>query len=272
MTRRIDSTIWRRGLGLVVAVLLALVSCATTENNTGLTDIKKPFKLSGEVSNWDGQAAILHVPLLLVGEPTPPGSDLELASANISPGAEAQVATGTINAQGVFALTLPAVIGDENLGSMPSCEGVAVSPRPTQVVMLEYLEAYKGDTLLGRVYHASADVSGDPPLDPEQGVSGVVWVYAAKAVKVNGRCADALGGQAPFRVPVTLDVKLKSGWNAVIVSLSDFSETSIELNISTGAAPANVRWLFDNSYALSSLKLKLALHKLRDMVTGSVRR
>jgi hypothetical protein len=267
MTRRINSTIWRRGLGLVVAVLLTLVSCATTENNTGLTASKKPFKLSGEVSNWDGQAAILQLPLLPIGGQSPPDPPPDPASANISSGAEAQVATGTINAQGVFALTLPAVIADEKLGSMPSCEGVAVSPRPTQVVMLEYLEAYKGDTLLGRVYQASADVSGDPPLDPEQGVSGVVWVYADKAVKVNGRCADAFGGQGPLTLPVTLAVKLKAGWNVVVVSLGSFSERSIELDISTGATPANVRWLFDDSYALPVLKLKLALHKLRQVLT-----
>jgi hypothetical protein len=195
-------------------------------------------KVSGTVSNWNQNAATLEA--IIVEENGP-----------------STITSGTINAKGEFELTLPETVDTAKLGPIQTCDGVTVKPANARYTSTYYLEASRGNTLLGRVYYASSLVSQEPAQDVI--VRGVVWVYVDKDTTVKGSCADVLEGQQSFTVKVNLDTSLTKGWNRVLITLEDSTDTDIVLSIKTATIPNDVTWQFDSSYGLAGFKFRLAL-------------
>jgi Bacterial Ig-like domain len=137
------------------------------------------------------------------------------------------VATGQIEANGSFSLTLPETLEEGLLtSSQTRCEGVTATPSSFNVAQVNSLDVVKDGRRIGELRHASSlDLFGS---------SIAAYIYVDRDVKIIGTCqADG------FSYNYNLD--LKKGWN---LELDTIGETLFSY---TTPKSVDLPWLFSLS-------------------------
>ena len=125
----------------------------------------------------------------------------------------AELATGTVAADGAFTIALPSEVAKASLADSESFKfcldnPVTISPANWQagVLTLETLQngATSGDLVLSNIAEYS-------DADSLAGLKQVSMIYSAAALSVTGVCNDAA-----LRGPVTYNFQLQPGWNYAV--------------------------------------------------------
>lgn len=151
----------------------------------------------------------------------------------------AEVATGTIAADGAFSLELPGELADAQLSDSETyvfCETnpVDVSAATWEADLLAPPEVQAGGVATGELLLSNAANFTDPAA--LTGLKQVIPVYSVSTLSVTGDCGD-LG------MTTTFDMQLQPGWNYVVLELT--SDDGATGTLSTvPSLPTDVSWDF----------------------------
>lgn len=152
----------------------------------------------------------------------------------------ANVASGTISAEGAFTLELPGSLVPNQLvasaESFPcSTDTLTYSAPDAAADFLTNPEVIQGSEAVGTLSlsNRASDAAG-----LELGSKEVFPVYSSGALTVSGICTDAELGNV-----TTYDVTLEPGWNYVLQELTDNLGTAATYSV-VAEVPADVTWRF----------------------------
>jgi hypothetical protein len=212
-------------LAVLVAAVLLLAACGRQTTDPEQPPNLGARALSGTIQDWPGGAA-------------------EITAQVYRPDFRVEViASGEVNDQGGFSLTLPDSLREALLFSLPPellqyCENLNVSEPQARGNIIAWLEAYRGADMLGAVVQISAlDWADEWTGAPPTGTSAVGRVYVDRDVSVTGSCEDQfLGLSASF------EVDLEAGWNIVVVRVTESTEARLGVEVKTEPVPDAVGW------------------------------
>lgn len=151
----------------------------------------------------------------------------------------AEVATGTISADGSFTLELPGELSDDQLSDNENytfCKTnpVDVSSATWEADLLALLEVRESGAATGQLLLSNAADFAD--TSALTGLKRVTPVYSASALSVTGDCGDN-------GVTLTYNMQLQTGWNYVVLEATNDDASSSTLS-TVPSLPTDVRWDF----------------------------
>ena len=212
-------------------------------------------------------------------EPTPPGLTLSGTAGGYSGAAAeitaemqntgAQVATGTVAADGNFSLVLPDTVEADALISNENYEfcregSISISPASWQLDNFFVLNVKQGEAVTGTL--ELSDIGERIEEGSLEGYQLVGFYYAANAVTLSGTCET---GAFPS-ITGTFDMQLQEGWNYVLqtVTEGEFSITAATIE-SVAELPANLQWEFFPAEPARSTQLRDATPNTVKRQSGS---
>ena len=151
----------------------------------------------------------------------------------------AEVATGTISADGSFALELPGGLSDDQLSDNNNyvfCKTnpVDVSSAAWEADLLALPEVRENGMATGELLLSSVADFADPSA--LTGLKQVTPVYSGSALSVTGDCNDD-------DVTLTYNMQLQTGWNYVVLEATNDDASTNTLS-TVPSLPTDVRWDF----------------------------
>lgn len=155
---------------------------------------------------------------------------------------QAEVATGTIAADGSFSLELPGELTDEQVSDSNDpenyvfCEAnpVDVSSATWEADLLDLPEVRGGGEATGELLLSNAANFTDPSA--LTGLKQVTPVYSTSALSVTGDCSDD-------GVTTTFDMQLQTGWNYIVLEVTNDDASTGTLS-TVPSLPTDARWDF----------------------------
>lgn len=192
-------------------------------------------ELSGTAEGWTGQDAVMRAETY--GEN---GEDYIV------------VATSPVAEDGSFNLSLP---GEEGIsaalvpvtGDCEPGEGtLEVTPDQFDLATIS-LWAYPADA----PETSGEDFLGLFSYSSEDGAVQVEQFYASSDASIQGNCTRTgtyedpeTGELVDYTDFITYDLDLVAGWNDVVLTFEDTSDTTLNLNVSTGDVPEGLTWQY----------------------------
>lgn len=151
----------------------------------------------------------------------------------------AEIATGTIAAEGTFSLELPGELSDAQLSDSETyvfCETnpVDVSAATWEADLLAPPEVQEGGTTTGQLILSNGAEFTDPAA--LTGLKQVIPVYSVSALGVTGDCSDS-------GMTTTFNMQLQPGWNYVVLELTNDDGSTGTLS-TVPDLPTDVSWDF----------------------------
>jgi hypothetical protein len=209
-------------VGAIGAVLLASAMAACSGSSLSLGETPT---VSGKLEGYSGGAKVLKV---LRG----PG------------GQEVAGATGSLNADGTFTVTLP---GSASLTLTPFAVGsncaATVNPADAKSasVSVGVYDSAASTTPIGTLFQGDSRT----PTPTNGTISGVIRIYVDKNVTVKGTCTSP---------NTSYDLDLKAGWNAVLVKVTYTNGSATKQEVLSAAGSFSWRLDTGNSGNLFNLR------------------